>query len=86
MEKLRITYPLPLKILGMGHYVPERIVSSGELERRCGLQPGWIEAKQGVKERRWVVDETNSEMGAADRKSTRLNSSHSGESRMPSSA
>jgi len=58
-------YPLPLQILGLGHYVPARVVPSHELESRLDLAAGWIEKKQGVRERRWVQDETNSSMGAA---------------------
>jgi len=60
-----MTYPLPLKILGVGRYLPDRIVLSSELERKAGLTAGWIERKQGVKERRRVALETNSEMSAA---------------------
>ena len=60
-----MTYPLPLKILGLGHHVPSRVVPSSELEARLGLQDGWITKKQGVRQRHWVADETNSSMGAA---------------------
>lgn len=59
-----MTYPLPLKIAGVGRYVPEKVVPSTELDEKLGLRPGWIEEKQGVKERRWVTDETASYMGA----------------------
>ena len=56
---------LPLKILGVGRYLPERVVPSSEVERLCGIKPGWIERHTGVKERRWVgPQETNSYMGA----------------------
>jgi len=56
---------MPLKILGVGHYLPERVVPSAEVERMCGIKPGWIERHTGVKERRWVgPKETNSYMGA----------------------
>jgi 3-oxoacyl-[acyl-carrier-protein] synthase-3 len=56
--------PLPLKIAGIGRYLPSRVVSSAEVERLCGLDAGWIERKTGVRERRWVNGETNSFMGA----------------------
>jgi len=57
---------LPLKILGVGRYLPKRVVTSAEVERLCGIKPGWIERHTGVKERRWVgPGETNSTMGAA---------------------
>ena len=36
--------------------------------------------------KQWVTEVRERRRGAGDRKSTRLNSSHSGESRMPSSA
>jgi 3-oxoacyl-[acyl-carrier-protein] synthase-3 len=60
-----MTYPLPLKVLGVGHYLPERIVHNSELEQSCGLESGWIESKQGIKQRHRVVDQTASEMGAS---------------------
>jgi 3-oxoacyl-[acyl-carrier-protein] synthase-3 len=48
----------------MGGYLPERIISSSELEKKYGLEPGWCERKQGVRDRRWVEDETVSFMAA----------------------
>lgn len=62
--RTKVKYPLPVKILGMGRYLPKRIIKSSELEERCGLEKGWCERKQGVRERRWVEDETLSFMGA----------------------
>ena len=59
-----MSYPYPLKIAGVGRYLPERIVPSDELAPRVGLKDGWIEQKQGIRERRWVTTETASEMGA----------------------
>jgi len=58
--------PLPLKILGVGRYLPQRVVPSCEVENLCQLPAGWIERNSGVCERRWAnADETNSFMGAA---------------------
>lgn len=57
-------YPFPLKIVGVGRYVPERVVSSNELESRFGLEEGWCQAHHGIRERRWIVNETASLMGA----------------------
>lgn len=59
-----IKYPLPMKISGVGRYLPKRAVSSAELETKCGLPSGWCERKQGVRERRWIEDETISQMAA----------------------
>jgi 3-oxoacyl-[acyl-carrier-protein] synthase-3 len=55
---------LPMKIIGLGRYLPRRIVPSSELEKMCGLPAGWVERHNGVRERRWVTDETSSFMGA----------------------
>ena len=55
---------LPLHLAGIGRYLPERVVPSSEVEQLCGLPPGWIEHKTGVRERRWAATETNSYMAA----------------------
>ncbi|MEP7357262.1 MAG: 3-oxoacyl-[acyl-carrier-protein] synthase III C-terminal domain-containing protein [Anaerolineales bacterium] len=55
---------MPLKIIGVGRYLPARVVGSAEVEALCGLPAGWIERRSGVRERRWVDDETSSQMGA----------------------
>lgn len=54
----------PLKIAGLGRYLPERVVTNDELEALCKLPRGWIEKHNGVCERRWVSGETSSYMGA----------------------
>jgi 3-oxoacyl-[acyl-carrier-protein] synthase-3 len=54
----------PLKIIGLGRYLPKRVVPSSELEALCGLPAGWVERRNGVRERRWVTDETSSFMSA----------------------
>ncbi len=56
--------PLPLKLIGLGRYLPERVVPSREVEALCGLPAGWIERRSGVRERRWATTETSSYMGA----------------------
>ncbi len=58
---------LPLKIIGLGRYLPARVVPSREVEVLCGLPAGWIERRSGVRERRWAAGangETSSFMGA----------------------
>jgi len=55
---------LPLKIIGLGRYLPSRVVPNSELEAMCGLSEGWVERRNGVRERRWVTDETSSFMSA----------------------
>ncbi len=55
---------LSLKIIGLGRYLPARVVPSSELEKICNLPAGWVERRNGVRERRWVTDETSSFMAA----------------------
>jgi 3-oxoacyl-[acyl-carrier-protein] synthase-3 len=55
---------LPLRIIGLGRYLPARVVPSSELERMCGVPAGWVERRNGVRERRWVTGETSSFMAA----------------------
>lgn len=50
--------PLPVRIAGLGAALPERVVSSAEIERELGLSPGWCERTVGVRERRRAVKET----------------------------
>jgi len=53
-----------IKIVGMGKYLPEKIVTSEEIDRVLDLKPGWTEKKSGVKNRHYANGETASEMGA----------------------
>ncbi|MBB6214311.1 3-oxoacyl-[acyl-carrier-protein] synthase-3 [Anaerosolibacter carboniphilus] len=52
-----------IKILGSGKYLPARIVTSAEIDRKIGVAEGWSEKKSGVKHRRFVENETASYMG-----------------------
>ena len=49
---------LAVRIAGLGTYLPERIVTSAELETQLGLVPGWIAKRTGVLERRYATHET----------------------------
>jgi 3-oxoacyl-[acyl-carrier-protein] synthase-3 len=60
-----MTQQLPVKIAGLGWYLPERRVSSAELAERFSVAPGLIERTTGVLERRYAGEETASGMGAA---------------------
>lgn len=43
--------PWGLSILGVGGYVPEQVVTNGELEAAFGLGAGWIEERTGIVQR-----------------------------------
>src|SRR5690242_12982106 len=54
----------PVKIAGIGAYVPPRRVDSAEIERDLALAPGWVEQMVGVRERRRAAGQTAVQMAA----------------------
>lgn len=46
-------------ILGIGHYVPERVVTNHELEKILDTSHEWIVTRTGIKERRIADDDMN---------------------------
>ncbi len=56
---------LPVRIAGLGWYLPERRVTNAELAEQLNIPAEWIERATGVRERRYVTDETTLGMGAA---------------------
>jgi 3-oxoacyl-[acyl-carrier-protein] synthase-3 len=57
--------PLAVKIAGLGKYLPEKIVTSAELEAQLEIPTGWVEKTTGVQSRRYVSGETAAQMAAA---------------------
>lgn len=55
---------LPVKIAGLGYYLPEQRVTNADLEARLGIPASWIERVSGVRERRYAAHETAVTMGA----------------------
>jgi 3-oxoacyl-[acyl-carrier-protein] synthase III len=56
---------LPVKIVGLGVYLPPTIVTSTQLEERFGVRAGWVERVTGVRERRRATTESSAFMAAA---------------------
>ncbi|HEX5369057.1 MAG TPA: beta-ketoacyl-ACP synthase 3, partial [Dehalococcoidia bacterium] len=53
------------RIVGVGKYVPTRVLSNADLERMVETSDSWIVERTGIRERRIVGDdETTSSMGA----------------------
>ena len=53
-------------IKGIGYYVPENIVKNKDLEKIMDTSDEWIQERTGIRERRWVLensDESTSSMG-----------------------
>lgn len=56
------------RIIGLGHYVPENIVTNDDLSKLMETNDAWIQERTGIQERRWVKPgsgETTSTMGTA---------------------
>lgn len=55
------------RILGMGSYAPERVITNDDLKQWMDTSHEWIVERTGIVERRWIADkdgETNSQLGA----------------------
>ncbi|MBT3871051.1 MAG: 3-oxoacyl-ACP synthase, partial [Flavobacteriaceae bacterium] len=55
------------RISGLGHFVPENIVTNEDLSKLMDTNDEWIQERTGIKERRWIEkgsDETSASMGA----------------------
>src|SRR5579859_1062984 len=55
--------PLRSTILGIGHYVPTRVVTNHDLAKRMTTSDDWIVQRTGIKERRYIE---HSGIGASD--------------------
>ena len=54
------------RITGLGHFVPENIVTNDDLSKLMDTNDAWIQERTGIKERRWIEKgsgETSSSMG-----------------------
>jgi 3-oxoacyl-[acyl-carrier-protein] synthase-3 len=53
------------KIVGLGHYVPDNVVTNDDLSKMMDTNDAWITERTGIKERRWAVsaEDTTSGMG-----------------------
>ncbi len=56
------------RIAGLGHYVPENVVTNDDLTRLMDTSDEWIQERTGIRERRWIdpktSEDTTSIMGA----------------------
>lgn len=51
------------RIVGMGFYVPENVVTNNDLSKMMDTDDQWIQERTGIKERRWVVPGEDSTSG-----------------------
>jgi 3-oxoacyl-[acyl-carrier-protein] synthase III len=54
------------KITGLGHYVPQRVVTNHDLEQVMDTTDAWIQERTGIRERRYATygTDTNASMAA----------------------
>mgnify|MGYP001110192096 FL=1 len=55
------------KIIGLGYFVPDNVVTNNDLTKFMDTSDEWIQERTGIKERRWIdpkSGETTSTMGA----------------------
>lgn len=46
------------KIIGLGHYVPDNVVTNDDLSKMMDTNDAWIQERTGIKERRWAIKGT----------------------------
>lgn len=57
---------IPIRVLGTGAYLPERIVHNAEVAEPLGIDHAWIERRTGLRERRFAsASEATSDLAAA---------------------
>lgn len=60
------------KITGMGHYVPDNIVTNDDLSKIMDTTDEWIQERTGIKERRWVKEGSDDSTGTMGAKAARI--------------
>ena len=45
------------RISGLGHFVPDNIVTNEDLSKLMDTNDEWIQERTGIKERRWIEKE-----------------------------
>jgi 3-oxoacyl-[acyl-carrier-protein] synthase-3 len=48
-------------IIGLGRYMPERVVTNFDLEKQMDTTDEWIRTRTGIEERRFADDDVNIE-------------------------
>lgn len=60
------------KIAGIGHYVPEHVVTNKDLEAVMETSDDWIQERTGIKERRWIDPKTGDMPSTMGTKAARI--------------
>ncbi|MGN0367411.1 MAG: 3-oxoacyl-ACP synthase III family protein [Wujia sp.] len=54
-----------LRIVGLGHYVPEHVVTNDDLSKIVDTNDEWISSRTGIRRRHFVEEETNLDIAIA---------------------
>lgn len=60
------------KIAGIGHYVPENVVTNNDLEKLMDTSDEWIQERTGIKERHWVREGSEDSTSTMGTKAARI--------------
>lgn len=60
------------KISGIGHYVPENVVTNNDLQEFMETSDEWIQERTGIKERRWIDPKTEDRPSTMGTKAARI--------------
>ena len=60
------------KIAGIGHYVPDNVVTNDDLSKIMDTNDEWITERTGIKERRWIDPKTDDAPSTMGTKAARM--------------
>ncbi len=60
------------RITGIGHYVPDRVVTNNDLAEFMETSDEWIQERTGIKERRWIDPKTGDMPSTMGTKAARI--------------
>jgi 3-oxoacyl-[acyl-carrier-protein] synthase-3 len=60
------------KIIGLGYYVPDNVVTNDDLSKLMDTNDAWIQERTGIKERRWIKEGTGDTSAVMGAKASRI--------------
>jgi 3-oxoacyl-[acyl-carrier-protein] synthase III len=62
----RVAPPRTARVIGLGHRLPDRVVTNGPIAERIGVDADWIVRRTGIRERRYAApDERTADLALA---------------------
>ncbi|MCL5128865.1 MULTISPECIES: 3-oxoacyl-ACP synthase III family protein [unclassified Algibacter] len=66
------------KIIGLGKYLPENVVTNDDLSKIMDTNDAWIQERTGIEERRWIKEGTDDSSAVMGAKAARIAIERSG--------